>query len=138
MNQGNANSIQSNRRRLLLLLLRAFGIVVFLTVVLILLVSAMAIGTNTRRNPFYLSPTSIILETYYLGMAAGRGYKQSWKSAQTPPFALYAQIGSRPSCWMPAGEWCLTTVLPIAHGLELSIPLSQTNQDYFYRSIVNR
>ena len=73
MNQGNANSIQSIRRRLLLLLLRAFGIVVFLTVILILLVSALAIGTNTRRNPFYISPTAIILETYYLGHGSWQG-----------------------------------------------------------------
>ena len=73
MNQGNANSIQSIRRRLLMLLLRAFGIVVFLTVVLILLVSAVSIGTNTRRNPFYISPTAIILETYYLGHGSWQG-----------------------------------------------------------------
>jgi len=73
MNQGNANSIQSIRRRLLFLLLRAFGIVVFLTVVLILLVSAVSIGTNTRRNPFYISPTAIILETYYLGHGSWQG-----------------------------------------------------------------
>jgi two-component system OmpR family sensor kinase/two-component system sensor histidine kinase BaeS len=73
MTQGNANSIQSIRRRLLLLLLRAFGIVVFLTVVLILLVSAVSIGTNTRRNPFYLQPTAIILETYYLGHGSWDG-----------------------------------------------------------------
>jgi len=73
MNQGNANSIQSIRRRLLMLLLRAFGIVVFLTVILILFVSAVSIGTNTRRNPFYISPTAIILETYYLGHGSWQG-----------------------------------------------------------------
>jgi signal transduction histidine kinase len=73
MSNGNGNSIKSIRRRLLLLLLRAFGIVVFLTVILILLVSAIAIGTNTRRNPFYLSPTAIILETYYLGHGSWQG-----------------------------------------------------------------
>jgi len=73
MNQSNANSIQSIRRRLLMLLLRAFGIVVFLTVILILFVSAVSIGTNTRRNPFYISPTAIILETYYLGHGSWQG-----------------------------------------------------------------
>jgi two-component system OmpR family sensor kinase/two-component system sensor histidine kinase BaeS len=73
MNNVNAHSIRSIRRRLLLLLLRAFGIVVFLTVVLILLVSAVAISTNTRSNPFYLSPTAIILETYYLGHGSWQG-----------------------------------------------------------------
>jgi signal transduction histidine kinase len=73
LNQVNPNSIQSIRRRLLLLLLRAFGIVVFLTVVLILFASAVAIGTNTGRNPFYRSPTAIILETYYLGHGSWQG-----------------------------------------------------------------
>ena len=73
MNPDETHSIRSIRRRLLMLLLRAFGIVVFLTVVLILLVSAVAIGTNTRRNPFYLSPTAIILETYYLGHGSWQG-----------------------------------------------------------------
>jgi two-component system OmpR family sensor kinase/two-component system sensor histidine kinase BaeS len=73
MNQFDANSIRSIRRRLLLLLLRSFGIVVFLTVVLILLVSALAIGTNTGRNPFYRFPTAIILETYYLGHGSWQG-----------------------------------------------------------------
>jgi signal transduction histidine kinase len=73
MNPDETHSIRSIRRRLLMLLLRAFGIVVFLSVVLTLLVSAVSIGTNTRRNPFYLSPTAIILETYYLGHGSWQG-----------------------------------------------------------------
>jgi len=32
-----------------------------------------SIGTNTRRNPFYISPTAIILETYYLGHGSWQG-----------------------------------------------------------------
>jgi signal transduction histidine kinase len=68
-----AQSMRSIRRRLLLLLLRAFGIVVFLTVILMLLVSALAIGTNTGRNPFYRLPTAILLETYYLGHGSWQG-----------------------------------------------------------------
>jgi signal transduction histidine kinase len=73
MNQANANSIQSIRRRLLLLLLRAFGIVVFLTVILILIVAAIVIARNTGTNPFVRTPTSIILETYYLGHGSWQG-----------------------------------------------------------------
>jgi signal transduction histidine kinase len=70
MNQANERSI---RRRLLFLLLRAFGIVVFLTVVLILIVAAGVVARNTGDNPFYRSPTAIILETYYLGHGSWQG-----------------------------------------------------------------
>jgi signal transduction histidine kinase len=73
MNHIDDYSIGSIRRRLWLLLLRAFGIVVFLTAVLILFVSAFAIGMNTRHNPFYLSPTAVLLETYYLGHGSWQG-----------------------------------------------------------------
>jgi len=67
MNQADEQSIRSIRLRLLMLLLRAFGIVVFLTVLLILIVAAAVVARNTGDNPFYRSPTAIILETYYLG-----------------------------------------------------------------------
>jgi two-component system OmpR family sensor kinase/two-component system sensor histidine kinase BaeS len=73
MNNVNAHSIRSIRRRLLLLLLRAFGVVVFLTVVLILIASAGVIASNTGTNPFYRTPTAIILETYYLGHGSWQG-----------------------------------------------------------------
>jgi signal transduction histidine kinase len=73
MNQVDAHSIRSIRRRLLLLLLRSFGIVVFLTIMLILIASAIVIASNTGTNPFYLSPTAIILETYYLGHGSWQG-----------------------------------------------------------------
>jgi len=73
MKQVDAQSIQSIRRRLLMLLLRAFGIVVFLTVLLILIVAAGVIARNTGTNPFYRSPTAIILETYYLGHGSWQG-----------------------------------------------------------------
>ncbi len=64
---------RSIRRRLLFLLLRAFGIVVFLTVVLILIVAAGVVARNTGNNPFYRSPTAIVLETYYLGHGSWQG-----------------------------------------------------------------
>ncbi len=67
------NSIQSIRRRLLLLLLRAFGIVVSLTVVMILIVVAFVIARNASVNPFVRTPTTIILETYYLGHGSWQG-----------------------------------------------------------------
>jgi signal transduction histidine kinase len=73
MNQVDTHSIQSIRRRLLKLLLRSFGIVVFLTVSFILVVSAMVVARSTGDNPFYLSPTAIILETYYLGHGSWQG-----------------------------------------------------------------
>jgi signal transduction histidine kinase len=70
MNQANERSV---RRRLLLLLLRAFGIVVFLTVLFILLVSVIVVARNTGNNPFYRAPTAIVLETYYLGHGSWQG-----------------------------------------------------------------
>jgi len=73
MKRVDAQSIQSIRRRLLMLLLRAFGIVVFLTVLLILIVAAAVIARNTGSNPFYRSPSAIILETYYLGHGSWQG-----------------------------------------------------------------
>jgi two-component system OmpR family sensor kinase/two-component system sensor histidine kinase BaeS len=73
MNQVEALSTRSIRRRLLMLLLRAFGTVVFLTVSFILIVSAVVIARNTGTNPFYRSPTAIILETYYLGHGSWQG-----------------------------------------------------------------
>jgi two-component system OmpR family sensor kinase/two-component system sensor histidine kinase BaeS len=73
MNQADTNSIQSVRRRLLMLLLRAFGIVVFLTVLLILVVAVIVIARNTGTNPFVRTPTTIILETYYLGHGSWQG-----------------------------------------------------------------
>ncbi len=73
MNQVDANSIQPIRRRLLLLLLRAFGIVVFLTVVMILVVSAGVIARNTGGNPIFRTPNAIVLETYYLGHGSWQG-----------------------------------------------------------------
>lgn len=70
MNQVDERSI---RRRLLLLLLRAFAIVVFLTVLLILFVSAAVVARNAGTNPFYRSPTAVILETYYLAHGNWQG-----------------------------------------------------------------
>jgi signal transduction histidine kinase len=76
MKQVDANSIQSIRRRLLLLLLRAFGIVVFLTVLLILIVDVIVIARNAGTNPFVRTPTAIILETYYLGHGSWQGVEE--------------------------------------------------------------
>src|SRR4030065_809741 len=73
MNQVDTRSIQSIRRRLQLLLLRSFSIVVFLTVILILLVTTGVIVRNTDRNPYYRSPTAIIFESFYLGHGSWQG-----------------------------------------------------------------
>jgi signal transduction histidine kinase len=73
MNQMDAPSIRTIRRRLWLLLMRAFGTVVFLIVVWILLVATAVITRNTGANPFYRTPTAIILETYYLGHGNWQG-----------------------------------------------------------------
>jgi signal transduction histidine kinase len=73
MNQVNARSIRSIRRRLFFLLLRAFGLVVFLTVLLILIAAGVVISRNTGNNPLYRTPTAVILESYYLGHGSWQG-----------------------------------------------------------------
>jgi signal transduction histidine kinase len=73
MNQVNGQSIRSIRRRLLMLLLRAFGIVVFLTVLLVLIVATAVLARNTGTDPIYRAPTAVILETYYLGHGSWQG-----------------------------------------------------------------
>ncbi len=73
MNQANGQSIHSIRRRLFTLLLRAFGIVVFLTVLLVLIVAAVVVARNTGADPIYRAPTAVILETYYLGHGNWQG-----------------------------------------------------------------
>ncbi len=70
MNQVDPRSI---RRRLLMLLLRAFGIVVFLTVLMVLIVAAGVVARNTGDNPLYRAPSATILETYYLGRGSWQG-----------------------------------------------------------------
>ena len=73
MNQANGQSILSIRRRLFMLLLRAFGIVVFLTVLFVLIVAAVVVARNTGADPIYRAPTAVILETYYLGHGNWQG-----------------------------------------------------------------
>jgi signal transduction histidine kinase len=73
MNKVNARSIRSVRRRLFFLLLRAFGLVVFLTVVLILIAAGLVINSNAGNNPLYRSPSAVILESYYLGHGSWQG-----------------------------------------------------------------
>ena len=73
MNQVNARSIRSIRRRLFFLLLRAFGLVVFLTVLLILIAAGVVISRNAGNNPLYRTPTAVILESYYLGHGSWQG-----------------------------------------------------------------
>jgi signal transduction histidine kinase len=77
-------SIRSIRRRLVLLLLRAFGTVVLLIVVFMLIASALVLGTNNRRNPFYRAPTAILLETYYLGHGSWQGVQMVLEERTNP------------------------------------------------------
>lgn len=65
--------INSIRRRLILILVRAFGIVVLLTVGLTLVTTALRIGQESDRNPFYRSPVATILESYFLGHGSWDG-----------------------------------------------------------------
>jgi signal transduction histidine kinase len=66
-------SIRSIQLRLFALLLRAFGIVVLLTVVFLLALAGVMIATQAGHIPFYQSPLSTVLETYYLAHGSWEG-----------------------------------------------------------------
>lgn len=68
-----AASVRAIRRRLFLVLLRSFGLVVLLTVGFMLILTAQQINSATRRSPFYRSPLTTILQSYYLGRGSWEG-----------------------------------------------------------------
>ena len=67
MDVKNSKSIRRIRSRLLGIVLRAFAIVVVLTVLSILAITAYEINSSARQNPFYRSPSTLLLEAFYVG-----------------------------------------------------------------------
>jgi signal transduction histidine kinase len=102
-----ASSIQepvnSIRRRLWLLLLRAFGLVILLIVLFTLSVTLLFLGLQTNLNPFYKSPISYLLISYF----QGRG---SWQDVQ----GLFEEPGSLVLPYLQR-EWSRTVLLDQNH-----------------------
>ncbi len=66
-------SVRQIRGRLLGLLLQAFGLVVLLTVVLLLVLFVLAVGSATRQDLYLRPPANRMLEGYYLGRGSWEG-----------------------------------------------------------------
>jgi hypothetical protein len=60
-------SIKNIRRHLIMTVLRAFAIVVVLTVISLLAITTYELNNKTKDNPFYKSPSTMLLEAFYIG-----------------------------------------------------------------------
>lgn len=80
-------SIRNIRRRLILTVVRAFAIVVILTVISLLALTVYELNNKTQSNPFYRSPSTMLLEAYYIGHG-------SWSNLDTLVNASSSSIAS--------------------------------------------
>lgn len=85
------NSIKSIRSRLLKIVLRAFAIVVALTIVTILGFTIFEINSSARQNPFYRSPSTMLLEAFYVGNGGWNNVDKLVQQAQKPDSQYPAQ-----------------------------------------------
>ena len=97
--QKTVNSIKSIRSRLLRTVLRAFVIVVVITVISILAITTYEINNSAKENPFYRSPSTMLLEAFYLGNGSWNGVND-----------LIAEV-QRPNSGYPAQDWNNSIVL---------------------------
>lgn len=67
MEKNAVKSIQSIRRRLIMTVVRAFAIVVILTVISLLAITVYELNNKAKSNPFYRSPSTMLLEAFYIG-----------------------------------------------------------------------
>lgn len=67
MKNTEGNSVKAIRSRLLRIVLRAFAIVVSITLISILGLTIVEINSSARQNPFYRSPSLMLLEAFYVG-----------------------------------------------------------------------
>lgn len=84
MEKNAVKSIQSIRRRLLLTVVRAFTIVVILTVFSLLALTVYELNNKANSNPFYRSPSTMLLEAFYIGNGGWSNIDRLVNSSQTP------------------------------------------------------
>ncbi|MEA5077659.1 MAG: ATP-binding protein [Anaerolineaceae bacterium] len=78
-----AKSIRNIRRRLILTVVRAFAIVVILTVISLLALTVYELNNKTKSNPFYKSPSTMLLEAFYIGNGGWSNIDRLVNASQT-------------------------------------------------------
>lgn len=85
------SSVKNIRSRLLGIVLRAFTIVVALTIVSILAVTVYELNNSARQNPFYRSPSTMLLEAFYVGNGGWNNVDKLVQEVQAPNSQYPAQ-----------------------------------------------
>jgi signal transduction histidine kinase len=91
MEKNAINSVKDIRRRLIYVVLRALVIVVVIMVLAILSTTTYEINNKAKGNPFYRSPSSMLLEAYYIGRGSWDGLDQLVSDVQNPDNQFTAQ-----------------------------------------------
>lgn len=85
------NSINDIRRRLLFVILRALIIVVVLMVLGILSTTTFELNNKAKKNPFYRSPSAMLLEAYYIGHGSWDGVGVLVSNVDNPESGFISQ-----------------------------------------------
>jgi signal transduction histidine kinase len=78
------NSVKDIRRRLIFVVLRALIIVVLLMLTGLLVTTTYEINNKANQNPFYRSPSSMLLQAYYVGHGSWDGVDQLVVDVENP------------------------------------------------------
>jgi len=78
------NSVKDIRRRLIFVVLRALIIVVALMLMGLLATTTYEINNKANENPFYRSPSSMLLQAYYVGHGSWEGVDQLVADVENP------------------------------------------------------
>jgi signal transduction histidine kinase len=85
------NSVKDIRRRLLFVILRALIIVVVLMVLGILSTTTYELNNKAKGNPFYRSPSGMLLEAYYIGHGSWDGVGVLVSNVENPESGFISQ-----------------------------------------------
>ena len=110
-------SVEDIRARLIRIILRAFAIVVGITLISILGLTILEINNSAKQNPFYRSPSTMLLEAFYVGNGG-------WNNVDR-----LVQEAAKPESQFPAQDWNNSIILDenniviIDHGQTQGTPL---------------
>ena len=110
-------SVEGIRARLIRIVLRAFAIVVGITLISILGLTILEINNSAKQNPFYRSPSTMLLEAFYLGNGGWNNVDKLVREA------------AKPESQFPAQDWNNSIILDennvviIDHGQTQGTPL---------------